>query len=895
MTIVLMFWLVRDIRFASKVPKSRVLLRRSLLTTILLIAKSAIVHSSQDVKKMSLKTAAKMLLSMTFLVIQLGLTNAQTSNQPQNREYSLSNALSLVQNSQQNERQIPEPWWKTMASQAIDPSARRIEIDLQRVVQLAIANSAKVSVARHVPLIRETAISEANANFDWTSYFEGMWNDTSDPVGSALTVGGTGNRFRDHQLNSNSGFRRKFQTGGSIDVGTQSGWQNNNSQFFQPNNQASSRLVVGFTQPLLRGRGSYYNTSLIMLADVDVQSAKQEFSRQLQSHLLEVVNAYWSLYLERASLAQRIKLYKRTKSLYDKLVSRQELDAARSQVISARAAMKAREADLIRAVAAVRNGETRLRALINAPELGESTQGHEIAPVEHPMVNALPLDLQAEFTTAMKYRPELKSAMNSIKAASIRYDMTKHEILPQLNLVTQGYVAGLRGNNEFGNAFLDQFREGEPSYTVGLQWEMPIGRRAAYARNQRREVELSQMQEEYRNSLELIKADVEVAVREVATAYMELAAKNEARVAADQEAIALEERWKAQVDGVSGALSLESLLRAQERVREAEYEFALAQLTYNLSLVNLRHANGTLLTFVDEKGVSHSSNVNPRAQMQRTVTPQTIQTNRSITSPNERVQSAPAPMNQAPTTQTRHPVRDNSTLFADEVVKMRAIDMPTMPVVDSTLQSAASSAEDEPELANVRATVEDERAAKDAIEEEIKRIKSEQMKSPGTSASSVPYGKMSTAPAIGRPGKIAPKRVEKKSPELKQSSQIKQSPQFDESQPPETLGPPQKRLSNQELNPISNDLFNAPFDPSWQTPVEEGLPPTTRNDSWPVPNSLRMTGRPSNVQVAKENKFKSRGGVPADQSPAVRIEKPVKPYRIATGWFDDLQYGKWIR
>ena len=57
------------------------------------------------------------------------------------------------------------------------------------------------------------------------------------------------------------------------------------------------------------------------------------------------------------------------------------------------------------------------------------------------------------------------------------------------------------------------------------------------------------------------------------------------------EAEAQTSRWKEMVDVVSGGLTLDSLLRAQERVTEAEYEFARAQLTYNLALIGHRFSS----------------------------------------------------------------------------------------------------------------------------------------------------------------------------------------------------------------------------------------------------------------------------------------------------------------
>ena len=495
---------------------------------------------------------------------------------------------------------ITKPWWHSQVTDSIEPSAQRIETNLNELLLLAVANSAKVSIARHVPLIRQTAVTESAAAFDWNKYVETAWNDTSEPVGSSLTVGGGGTRFRDEKWDFSAGGRKRLYSGGSVDLSHELGHQDNNSTFFVPNDQVTSRIVLGYTQPLLRGRGQYYNTSLIVLAKIDVESASSEFQRQLQAHLLEVARAYWSLYLERARLAQQIKLYQQTRQIYDLLESRQMIDAQRTQLISAKAALESRRSDLIRAVAAVKNSETRLRALVNAPELAsDEPNSLEIIPGEHPTVEAIPTDLAVEFATAVENRPELFAAMKSIKAACIRLKMSQHEILPRLDLVTQTYLSGLRGNSEIGNAWLDQFRRGEPSYSVGLQYEIPVERRAGFANKHRRELELSQMREEYRNAMELIRSEVEVAVREVETAFRELIAKDRARKSAEQEAQTLEARWRELPDDVAAGLTLESLLRAQERVNQVEFEFASAQLTYNLALVNLRHANGTLIDIVD--------------------------------------------------------------------------------------------------------------------------------------------------------------------------------------------------------------------------------------------------------------------------------------------------------
>ncbi len=508
-----------------------------------------------------------------------------------------------------------QPWWTDYVTHPVNPEAVAVPVNVPDLLVMALNNSAKINVARSLPQIRETSITAAAAAFDWSLFVDSNWHDTSEPVGSSLTVGLGGTRFRNHKFGMDAGLRRKLFNGAEVHTYQRLGHENSNSSFFVPNDQATSRIALGFTQPLLRGRGKPYNTSLILLAEIDTGSANDEFHRQVQSHLLEVARGYWSLYLERANLAQRVSLYLKTRAIAEQLQSRANIDAQQSQIISANAALASRRSDLIRSRAAVKNAETRLRALLNAPALDASDpESLEFIPTEHPGNVPFFADLPVEFETALQYRPEVAAALKAVRAACVRLHMADHEILPVLNVITETYVSGLRGESDIGNAWTDQFREGEPSYSVGLEFEVPLGRRAAFASKRRREIEVYQLREQYRATLELVRAEVEVAVREVATSWRELGARDRSRQAAMEEAAAQEARWEQLGDRAgTGGLLLESLLAAQERVTQAEFDFAKAQMTYNLALINLRHANGTLYQFQPVTDVPIEPVMNPPA------------------------------------------------------------------------------------------------------------------------------------------------------------------------------------------------------------------------------------------------------------------------------------------
>jgi outer membrane protein TolC len=469
-------------------------------------------------------------------------------------------------------------------------------VTLEALLLGALRHSAQIQVLSDVPLVRETAIAEAAAAFDWTSFIETRWDDLSEPVGSLLTTGGPP-RFRDHILSSSVGLRRGNTWGGDFEISQGVGFENNNSVFFVPNNQGTAQLTLSYTQPLLRGAGHVYNTSLTVLAAIETEIAQDEFSRQLQEHLLQVTRAYWELYLERGAVLQKKRLIQQASEILAHLESRREIDAVESQIVRARSAVATRRADILRTEFAVRAAEARLRALVNDPLLGEPASV-ELLPLDHFQSRFVPVDLRQSLTTAFQRRPEVDQALQQIKAASVRLKMSQRELLPLLNVVLQTYASGLQGNGDIGQSLFDQFSVGEPSYSAGLQYEAPIWNRAAKARLTRRRLETRQLQSQFQVTVAQLQLDVEITVNEITTAYRAMQARHRAMLAAALQVEYVRERWLLlAAENDSASLMLEDVLEAQERLADAEFGFLEAGFAYSLAQVNHKKAIGTLLDY----------------------------------------------------------------------------------------------------------------------------------------------------------------------------------------------------------------------------------------------------------------------------------------------------------
>ena len=138
-------------------------------------------------------------------------------------------------------------WWQSSVSGSLRRDATPMQVSVEDLLVRSLQHSSQVKVFSELPLIRETSVVEADAAFDWHGFLDSRWDDISDPVGNSLTVGGGQNRFNDHNLSGSAGARRRTRNGGQLEVAQRLGWQDNNSTFFIPGQQGTSRLVLSLS------------------------------------------------------------------------------------------------------------------------------------------------------------------------------------------------------------------------------------------------------------------------------------------------------------------------------------------------------------------------------------------------------------------------------------------------------------------------------------------------------------------------------------------------------------------------------------------------------------------------------------------------------------------------
>jgi outer membrane protein TolC len=486
-------------------------------------------------------------------------------------------------------------WWDPLVQQQSGIAPRALPVEVSSLVQQALMHSPRVQVLQANPEVEYRVVKQEEAVFDWRAFLDAKYDDQNDPIGNELTTGNKSGRFVNQQTSGATGFKRRTGSGGVVEIAQKVGNQRNNSQYLIPNPQSTSRLELSFRQPLLNQAGTVYNQSQIVLARISANSADDETLEELQNHLFSVAEAYWKLYRARAEFFQRQKLLTSAQDVLSTLEARNQVDTIPRQLLRAKAAVARAESRMQRAVTDIRNSESQLRLLVNDPEMLNSGP-IEFTPLETPSSIESPVGLRESLQTALVNRPDISRAIRQMRASSVRIGVSKQDLLPKLDLIVSSYVAGLESQALIAESIGNQFSQGRPGYAVGLEFEIPVSNRAAKAKMEQRQWELKRAINGFRAIVEASLTDVEIANREVETAYRELLGKYQAMEAARNEVAYLQDRFAVlPMVEESSMLLLGDLLDGYERVADEEASFAQAQINYALSIIQLRRATGVLM------------------------------------------------------------------------------------------------------------------------------------------------------------------------------------------------------------------------------------------------------------------------------------------------------------
>ncbi len=391
-------------------------------------------------------------------------------------------------------------------------------------------------------------------------------------------------------------YAQMFTDGASYSVSLSALRQSTTQENTLFNPDVTSRLSIGFNQPLLAGFGKLANERFMLVARNNVGTAQEVFRLQVITSVTQLENAYWdfaafqeNVRVAQQSLAAAQELLNETRKQEQiGTMSRLDLVTAESQVASS-------QRDLIVAQTNLQQQATTLKQLISKtgdPALDRATIVVTDALPE-PRESDLP-DLSEALDTARKNRSELREAANNLANQQIAIQYARNNQLPSLAVFGLYASSGLQGNNVLttggaAGSLAESFGAAYPETAYGVSLSAPIRNRSAQADSIRSQLERNQMMIQTQSTRNQIELQVRQARIGIIQGKSQVAAAHEATRLAQ---LTLDAERKKLDSGLSTSYNV--VLRERDLVT-AQYAEVQALDAYAKALVAIGQATGDLL------------------------------------------------------------------------------------------------------------------------------------------------------------------------------------------------------------------------------------------------------------------------------------------------------------
>ena len=475
------------------------------------------------------------------------------------------------------------------------PAERRETISLADAAIRALQHNLDISISRQTKDSRLADITVEQAKFDPTLSVNGQYNRTVSPLNRPV-FGST-----NQDLTQITTFDQRTQsvtldattnllTGGNVDLNYSPSRTNINQNLatgFLFNPSYTGGLVLTLTQPLLRNAGIDVTKTFIRVAQNNATVEEHVFRDRVLTVLATVEQTYWEVVFANENL----------KVAEAALKAAQELGASNRakakagimsivDVLQAEAAVASRVEQVLVADKTIRDQEDQLRRLLNPAE-EDLRQDIRLTPLDQPVVTLEPISLQEAIDTAIEQRPEIVQAKKNMESSDLNTKFAKNQILPTLSFQGTMGMAGL--GKDYPDSVNNNFSGDYYNYGAGLVLSYPLGNRSAWSTYNKRQLEAKNAEASLVSVRQQIIVGVREAVRRVQTDFKRIETTRSARIMAEKQLQAEQERLKV------GLSTTRFVLDFQRDLATAQGNELRATVDYNKSLSNLARHKATTL------------------------------------------------------------------------------------------------------------------------------------------------------------------------------------------------------------------------------------------------------------------------------------------------------------
>ncbi len=469
----------------------------------------------------------------------------------------------------------------------------QLELSLEQSRALALENNLQLQTALISPAIAGAQLSAEEAKFE-AAFFAGVnWAKSEVPNGTVTQVSPgvflpTIIPSRNERMMTDLGVQMPLRTGGTLTFDVTDAWTKD--LMADPNKAGPSyndTAAASISQPLLRDAGQWVSTYSIRIAAYNRDITDAQTRLEVITVLAAIDRVYWRLYAARRELELRRQQYELAESQLARarrLVEAQQRPQV--EIIRAEAGVAQQLGAIITAENNLRDRERELKRVIHKPGLDVQTPT-VVVPATLPDPVRYELDRLRLVQQAIDNRMELLDLQLQLLQddSAIRY--ARNQALP---LVTLNYTYAINGtgptrDDSFDLVFDSDFTD----HRVGLQAVIPIGNEAAKSRLREAIYQRRQLLTTRANREDIIRLEVLNAADQVEANWQRILAARQSSILNGR----LYEAEKRQFE--QGLRTSTDVLNAQINFADAQSQEILALAEYQISLVDVAYATGTVL------------------------------------------------------------------------------------------------------------------------------------------------------------------------------------------------------------------------------------------------------------------------------------------------------------
>jgi HAE1 family hydrophobic/amphiphilic exporter-1 len=398
----------------------------------------------------------------------------------------------------------------------------------------------------------------------------------------------------------NLGVGQTIPTGGNYTVGLNTSKDVSPGGFSTFSPSYTSGLAFSFNQPLMRDFGVDVTQRGINIARNTLGISREAF----RATLLDTTNNVEQGYLNLVYARQFVDVVKEALFLArdQARITQIRIDVGASaplDILQPRVQIATSEENLINAVAAVRNAEDNLRALMH---LDPADWDRPILPTDPVRYTPVSVNVQEAVDRAYNLRPELHELTLTSDTRRIQNMFARNQILPAVDLRLKYSLGGAAGralepdpvtgvltDTKVTRAFSQIFSNDFPTYSFGFDVQVPFTNITARAEAKRTELELQRAHSDEDQQRQTIALQVRETARAIDTSARNITATRTAREAAEQNLEAERRRYE------NGMTTNFQVLQVQQQLSDSRARELQALVGYNQAVAAFHRAVGDLL------------------------------------------------------------------------------------------------------------------------------------------------------------------------------------------------------------------------------------------------------------------------------------------------------------